>query len=204
MRIITQTVFILFLQKTCATSVADKFKEHEVVPDVTSKAPQQALEVRYGTHKLDFGNQLTPTQVKDPPTQIRWQADPNSRYTLIFTDPDAPSRQNPRSREFQHWLVVNIPGDQLEKGDTLAEFISSGPPQGTGFHRYTYLVYRQPSGKIQDPEHGYRSNRNTTGRPNWKAEQFASKHHLEGPIAGNFYQAEYDDYVPIVHAQLRG
>jgi len=205
MRVTIQTaIIVFFLQEICATLVADKFRQHGILPDVVRKAPQQALEVRYGTQRLDFGNQLTPTQVKSPPTLIRWQAIPSSFYTLIFADPDVPSRQNPLFRECEHWLVVNIPGNQVARGETLAEYMSSGPDLGTGLHRYTYLVYRQPNGKIRDPEHGYRTNRTTTGRPNWKAEQFAAKHHLEGPIAGNFFQAEYDDYVPIVKAQLSG
>lgn len=34
--------------------------------------------------------------------------------------------------------------------------------------------------------------------------EFAKKYNLGNPIAGNFYQAQYDDYVPILHAQLSG
>jgi len=182
-------------------SVADKFKEYEVVPDVVSKAPQQLVEVKYGNVQVNLGNNLTPTQVKDAPTQIRWNAEPNSLYTLVFTDPDAPSRETPTVREFQHWLVANIPGNKVESGETWGEYIGSGPPQGTGLHRYVFLVYKQP-GKIQ-AEHGPIDKYTRDGRPKWRAEQFASKHSLEGPIAGNFYQAEYDDYVPNVHAQLK-
>ena len=42
--------------------------------------------------KAAFGNELTPTQVKNRPT-VHWDADPNAFYTLIMTDPDAPSRK---------------------------------------------------------------------------------------------------------------
>ena len=182
-------------------SVADKFKENEIVPDVVSKAPQQLLELKYGNTQVNLGTVLTPTQVKDAPTQIRWTAEPNALYTLIFTDPDAPSRATPTVREFQHWLVANIPGDKVESGETWSEYIGSGPPKDTGLHRYVFLVYKQ-NGKIQDAEHGKRDKYTREGRAKWRAEQFAEKHSLEGPIAGNFYQAEYDDYVPNVHAQL--
>lgn len=34
------------------------------------------------------------------------------------------------------------------------------------------------------------------------ARAFAAKYNLGDPIAGNLYQAQYDDYVPILHAQL--
>lgn len=29
-------------------------------------------------------------------------------------------------------LVVNVPGNDLSKGDTLSEYIGAGPPEGTG------------------------------------------------------------------------
>lgn len=60
-----------------------------------------------------------------------------------MTDPDAPSRKNPTFREVRHWTVVNIPGNNLSKGETIIEFIGSGPPVGTGLHRYIFLLYKQ-------------------------------------------------------------
>lgn len=59
------------------------------------------------------------------------------------TDPDAPSRAKPEFREWHHWLVGNIPGNDVGKGETLSEYVGSGPPQGTGLHRYVFLVYKQ-------------------------------------------------------------
>ena len=54
--------------------------------------------------------------MKDEP-RVHWDADPNSFYTLIMTDPDAPSRENPKMREWHHWLVVNIPGNKVAEGE---------------------------------------------------------------------------------------
>ena len=36
-----------------------------------------------------------------------------------MTDPDAPTRTNPKMAEWQHWLVVNIPGNKVEEGEVL-------------------------------------------------------------------------------------
>lgn len=69
-----------------------------------------------------------------------------------MTDPDAPSRADPNFREVRHWLVVNIPGTDVTKGDTIVEFIGSGPPEGTGLHRYTFLVYKQSNKLNYDEE----------------------------------------------------
>ncbi|GLH03134.1 Putative phosphatidylethanolamine-binding protein [Gryllus bimaculatus] len=57
-----------------------------------------------------------------------------------MTDPDAPSRATPTNREFLHWLVGNVPGGDVARGEVLAEYVGSGPPLGTGLHRYVLLV----------------------------------------------------------------
>lgn len=44
--------------------------------------------------------------------------------------------------------------------------------------------------------------RSPEGRGKFSTENFAKKYNLDGPIFGNFYQAEYDDYVPILYKQL--
>jgi phosphatidylethanolamine-binding protein (PEBP) family uncharacterized protein len=152
--------------------------------------------------KVDLGNELTPTQVQRPPVTLNWAADDNAFYTLIMTDPDAPSRAKPDKREWHHWLVVNIPGKNVEQGQTLAEYVGSGPPKGSGLHRYVYLVYRQPSRlEFSVPT---LSNRSAEGRANFHAHKFATDHKMEGPVAGNFYQAQWDDYVPKLYEQLGG
>lgn len=45
-----------------------------------------------------MGNELTPTQVQHIPLSITWPTEPNALYTLVLTDPDAPSRQQPKYR----------------------------------------------------------------------------------------------------------
>uniref|UniRef100_A0A915KJB5 Phosphatidylethanolamine-binding protein n=1 Tax=Romanomermis culicivorax TaxID=13658 RepID=A0A915KJB5_ROMCU len=143
--------------------------------------------VRYGKLSVELGNTLTPTQVKNEPTSIRWRtADPKALYTLIMTDPDAPSRMEPTFREWHHWLVVNITGNDIKAGDTLSEYIGSGPPEKTGLHRYVFLVYQQ-KGRIADPEHGRLTNTSGEKRGGWKTLKFVEKHGLKGPVAGNFY-----------------
>lgn len=53
-------------------------------------------------------------------------------YYYYCTDPDAPNRKEHTFREWHHWLVGNIPGKDISKGETLSEYIGSGPPLGTG------------------------------------------------------------------------
>ncbi|VDP16893.1 unnamed protein product [Onchocerca flexuosa] len=136
--------------------------------------------------KVNLGNELTPTQVQDEPTKVSWDAKPGSLYTLVMTDPDAPSRKKPKFREWHHWLVINIPGQNVSSGTVLSDYIGSSPPKGTGLHRYVFLVYKQ-RGNITDSEHGHLT---TSGenRAKFKIVEFAKKHHLGNPVAGNFFQ----------------
>jgi phosphatidylethanolamine-binding protein (PEBP) family uncharacterized protein len=180
------------------TSGMDKEK---VVPDVIDDITKSVVEVSYGTHKVDMGNILTPTIAQNPPT-VSWNADSNKMYALIMTDPDAPSRKDPKFREWHHWLVVNIRGGDVANGEVLSDYIGAGPPEGTGLHRYVFLVYEQPSQLTFDEKK--LTNRSGDGRGKFSARNFAKKHNLGAPVAGNFFQAEWDDYVPKLYEKLKG
>ncbi|XP_013784276.1 protein D3-like [Limulus polyphemus] len=175
-------------------------EEYGVIPDVIDTVPPNVLEVNYGSYEVKLGNELTPTQVKDPPTRINYPVEDNALYTLCMTDPDAPSRQNPKFREWHHWLVVNIPGSEVDKGEVMSQYIGSGPPKGTGLHRYIFVVYKQP-GHL-NPTEKRLSNNSGQHRGNFKIRDFAKKYNLGQPVAGNFYQAQWDDYVPKLYEQL--
>ncbi|KAJ8711436.1 hypothetical protein PYW07_008678 [Mythimna separata] len=181
-------------------SVAKSFEAGQVVPDVVSKAPAALATVKYPSGvEVAEGNVLTPTQVKDIPS-VSWDASPDQLYTVAMTDPDAPSRKEPKFREWHHWLVGNVPGNNVASGETLSEYVGSGPPPNTGLHRYVFLVYKQPC-KLEFDEPRL-TNRSGDNRGGFSIAKFAKKYNLGDPIAGNFYQAEYDDYVPILYKQL--
>ncbi|XP_043482232.1 protein D2-like isoform X1 [Leptopilina heterotoma] len=184
------------------STMADALKTHEVVPDVIDKVPNSVLDVTYANNlKVEIGKVLTPTQVKDPPS-VKWDAESGAFYTLCMTDPDAPSRKEPKFREWHHWLVGNISGNNIASGETLSEYVGAGPPEGTGLHRYVFLIYKQ-SGKLTFDEKRL-TNRSGDNRGGFAIRKFASKYKLGDPIYGNMFQAEWDDYVPILYKQLDG
>jgi len=170
-----------------------------IFADVQRFTPTVELKIFYGQHEVKLGNELTPTLVKNPPT-IQYEADPNAYYTLVFTDPDAPSRAKPIRREWRHWVVGNIPGNNITAGKELTGYVGSAPPPDTGLHRYIFILYKQPKGQINFKE-DHTSCTCATGRANWKAPDFAAKYGLE-PVGINFYQAKYDDYVPEAYKKL--
>lgn len=118
-------------------------------------------------------------------------------------DPDAPSRADPKFREIRHWLVVNIPGNDIKKGETKFEYIGSGPPQGSGLHRYIFIVFKQNDGKRDFSDLPSVSNRSRDGRISTNTRKLIADYNLS-VIGGNHYFAQFDDYVPILHSQLGG
>lgn len=166
---------------------------NEIVPDVIDEVPPNVVNVIYPEKKaVNLGNELAPSEVKEQPT-VSWDSDPNSYYTLAMVDPDAPSRAEPQFREFNHWLVCNIKGSDVSKGDVVTAYTGSGPPKGTGLHRYVFLVYRQPNKiDVDEPRTGPTSRAH---RRSFSVRKFAQKYQLGKPIAGNFYLAQWDPYV---------
>lgn len=104
--------------------------------------------------------------------------------------------------EWHHYLVGNIPGSDISRGEVLSEYVGAGPPQGTGLHRYIFLIYEQP-GKLTFDEKRL-TNRSGDHRGKFNTRAFVKKYNLGEPIAANFYQAEWDDYVPKLYEQLSG
>ncbi|KAM4808475.1 phosphatidylethanolamine-binding protein 1-like [Rhinophrynus dorsalis] len=164
--------------------------------------PINPLTVRYGPVCVDeLGQVLTPTQVQNRPTSIEWDGmDSNKLYTLILTDPDAPSRKNPKFREWHHFLVVNMKGNDINSGCVLSDYVGSGPPKGTGLHRYVWLVYEQT--ELLKCDEQILCNRSGDHRGMFKVASFCKKYKLGTPVAGTCYQAEWDDYVPKLYEQL--
>ncbi|KAF5274948.1 hypothetical protein FQR65_LT04289 [Abscondita terminalis] len=193
-------VLIILLNNASTQDVEEsEMEKFKVVPDVIDKTPNDDLEVSYCVNKVEMGNKLTPTDVKNAPT-VKWNAEKESFYTLIMIDPDAPCASEPTLREYQHWLVVNIPGHKVTDGQTLTEYVGAFPSKPSGSHRYVFLVYKQPD-EIQFEEKKI-SRTNGSKRGQFSARTFAKKYKLGCPIAGNFFRAKWDPYVSTIEEQL--
>ncbi|KAI9562911.1 hypothetical protein GHT06_010367 [Daphnia sinensis] len=176
-------------------------KGHAIVPDVIDVAPAGTIDVEYDSGAVvKEGNELTPTEVQNEPARVKWPAEKDAHYTLMLIDPDAPTRTKPTAREWQHWLVVNIPGDDFKRGDVLSQYVGSAPPKGSGLHRYVFLVYKQPGTLICDESK--LTNRSGKRRAHFCNRKFSEKYNLGNPVAGNWFEAQWDESVPMIHAQL--
>lgn len=145
------------------------------------------------------GKEFTPTQTKDEP-HLAWVADPNEFYTIYMGNPDAPFPNDPYWSEWLHWLVVNVPGLEVNKGEIICPYMGPLPPKASGIMRYAFLVYKQPQ-KLRFTEPHVN---NTSADPHkmFHIKKFGEKYQLGEPIAGNVYRSQWDEFVKVLHKQL--
>ena len=126
--------------------------------------------------EVKLGNTIKPKHVQDQPsitlhdeTSSNGYAASNMTYVVTLTDPDAPSRDDPKWSEMCHWIAANItlsentysilpvPFLSLEKPDKVSkkgvdeviEWKPPGPPPKTGKHRYVFLVFAPKNGTTE-------------------------------------------------------
>ena len=78
---------------------------------------------------------LTPEETKLEPTITYDVSD--GLYTLIMYDPDA------SVGNYTHWLIINIPGNNVKEGETVFDYEGPGPLPNTGIHRYCFSLFKQ-------------------------------------------------------------
>jgi hypothetical protein len=94
------------------------------------------MKILYNNAEIINAAYLTPLQAHSEP-KIEYNANPNTLYTLIMHDPDAVVGN------YLHWVVINIPENSISNGQTLLNYKGPAPPQGSGIHRYIFLVFEQ-------------------------------------------------------------
>lgn len=107
------------------SDIAASLKKHEIIPDVVPDTFHPALlfsVVWPNGKKSTYGHELTKedttaepsvyfTPMAVPDTSgnlVSGTATTEVTYTLVLTDPDAPSRADPKYRQFRHWVVGKI------------------------------------------------------------------------------------------------
>lgn len=122
----------------------------------------------------------------------------STTYTLVMTDPDAPSRADKSYSEYVHHIVsglklnseaADFAAIDFEAGNELLPYMGPAPPEGTGKHRYVYILFKetQATPKVYEGERArWGSDTPATGVRLW-----AAKHNLV-PVAANFYYAQND------------
>ncbi len=129
--------------------------------------PSVSLAISYPLRheSVDLGNKIKPSKVDHAP-DVYIHPDItrslNTTYTLVLSDPDALSRDNPVKAQMCHWIITNI---TLSHSSTHAEdivhlfsltvhettsrkgrivelmsYFPPSPPAKTGYHRYVFAL----------------------------------------------------------------
>lgn len=172
------------------------------------------LSIQYEPHQVSFGNQLTKSATQDMPkfqaalTQPFFSATTapitdDSVFTLILTDPDAPSRTDKKWSEYCHFIATNLKVNARSPANTenfkviddsvldvLVDYQGPAPPKGTGLHRYVWLLFEGGlSEKDVEKVNASRANWGY-GTPATGVERFAAETNLGELIAVNYFVTE--------------
>ncbi|RZC35233.1 39S ribosomal protein L38, mitochondrial, partial [Asbolus verrucosus] len=91
-------------------------------------------------HPVYFGNIIKPSDATEKP-EVFYESNDDTLWTLIMTNPDGHFTQ--QEKEYVHWFVGNIPGNKVDQGETIIEYLQPFPPKGTGYHRHIFILYKQ-------------------------------------------------------------
>ncbi|XP_061115305.1 phosphatidylethanolamine-binding protein 4 isoform X1 [Conger conger] len=117
-----------------------------------------------------------------PPRVRLTRIEKGKRYVLMMVDPDAPSRCSPTRAHWRHWLVADIAGSDLKKGDfkgsVLSEYRRPTPPRNSGLHRYQFMLFEQPADETL-----HLSQEESSSLGNWDPQAFIQRFGLGSPLA---------------------
>jgi hypothetical protein len=123
-----------------------------VFPGVVPEFPALVnLVVSFGPSRFDTvyrGNSLSVEQVQHPPEVVfpldktpRTLISENMSFTLLLVDAGPAADEVPRPHEI-HWLVANIPGNDISQGETMIDYKPAYPVNG-GNHRFVFVLMQQ-------------------------------------------------------------
>merc|ERR1712130_567849 len=135
-----------------------------LVPSVFSEVPAETAMI-YWERSMTFVAPGLPVDTADMVERpvMMWNADPAKLYTVMAID-EGISRLQENGLGYLHWLVTNVPGDEVYAGDENYEYVPpfaylyddpSNPTalvyDDTPLHAIMFLVYEQP-GRINMTE----------------------------------------------------
>nr|XP_018914504.1 PREDICTED: OV-16 antigen-like [Bemisia tabaci] len=165
--------------------IKQKLEDMLIVPDVVHTAPEQKIDVWFGTYFAEMGNVVHEDVVSKQPVLLLWKWNPGDFFTLIVTGPDVPNSELPTDAEWRHWIVMNIPGNDVLKGYTLRDYVGFGNETELGIHRMVFLVFKQPRPYMRSPEAILRTS-DSAYRGFFSTRNFVRMHNLGIPVAANF------------------
>jgi phosphatidylethanolamine-binding protein (PEBP) family uncharacterized protein len=182
--------------------------ENKIVDDIKGLGDALALagdlKVAYGASAFTSGEELAAPVTHAAAPSVSYVADGNAgkKYTIILTDPDAPSRATHEFREFIHWVVSDITAESLAtggavNGTSVIDYLGVGAPCNSGKHRYVFLLFEQPDGANPASLAGA-----FEGRGGKKACVEAKGAGLGAVVGAQFFESQWDPSIDAVHIAM--
>ncbi|XP_074289734.1 protein MOTHER of FT and TFL1 [Silene latifolia] len=161
---------------------ADPLVVGRVIGDVVDMfMPSVNMSIYFGPKHVTNGCTIKPSVALDPP-RVVIGGHPDVFFTLVMTDPDAPSPSEPSMREWIHWIVTDIPGGTTpSRGKEVVAYTGPRPP--VGIHRYILVLFEQKQllGSLMEVP---------SSRANFNTRLFANRHGLGLPVATVYFNAQ--------------
>lgn len=190
-------------QAATSSAIRDTLKDSKIISQVLDDfEPSYAIDVTYPDHhhQVRLGNTISVPflqqrpifvflNLQDASAQVSDEGD--VVYSLILTDPDATSYENPVKSEMCHWIMSNLTVAMMDYGVTpeeLVEYMPPAPPKKTGPHRYVFVLLEGKPAELAAPRRrthwGYKKERH--GVRDW-----AKQNDLK-VVGANFFYAQHE------------
>ncbi|CAG8951567.1 hypothetical protein HYFRA_00007483 [Hymenoscyphus fraxineus] len=196
-----QKVFFPFPIDLGFKFIRKELKKAQIITQVLDDfLPKCHVLPSYPHHPVHLGNELKNATTQSRP-KVRIFCPHLKRrdikgLTIALTDPDAPSRENPKWGEMCHWIGIVTLGKgkegvlDVEVGegveDELVEYKPPGPPEKTGYHRYIFVLLEGETGNLTAPSERQHWG---TGKERHGIRDWASKEGLK-VIGANYFVEE--------------
>lgn len=156
--------------------------------------PTVPLDITYNLQddkmlKVYTGNIIKPEEASIVP-EITYNVRNESLWTLLMTTPDG-NLSSPNN-EYCHWFVGNIPGDRVNEGEELIDYLRPIPAYGIGYCRYIFVLYKQEC-RINYSEYKKAKPCLNLQERNWQTRDFYTKYQDRlTPTSLAFFQSDWD------------
>ncbi|EFN89879.1 39S ribosomal protein L38, mitochondrial [Harpegnathos saltator] len=142
--------------------------------------------------KVYTGNVIKPKETSKAPCVI-YNTEDGSLWTLLMTTPDGNLTNS--SYEYCHWFIGNIPGNHINKGEELIDYLKPIPSYGIGYCRYIFVLYKQECYINYSEYKKVKPCLNLEER-NWQTRDFYAKYQDQlTPVGLAFFQSDWDDTI---------
>lgn len=178
------------------STLLNALKHDQVIPDVIPKsfAPSVLFSIVYPGVETGLGKEILRNHTLPEPTikllSGAGEGAGDKSFTLVLTDPDAPSRADPKFGEWRHWVVTGVKLSEANENVKLTSAAATpyeppAPPAGTGLHRYVFLLFEEPV-SFSIPKGAIEHVAALKDRRSWNAQAFAEKYGLK-LVGANFF-----------------